>query len=265
MQSRLLDIRERLGAAIRASDDWEDTYQADPALFAQLLKGERLLERHALVYLAGFAERAPALVKWQYMPLHASTDPSNMVDDSDQRQQIERDILLAAIFADIQSLTTLGMQAGEALYETQIGVDRITELVLDSARNWSGKLITSITETNLKLIRQSIETSIALGENTDAAVARLQNIISNPVRAEMIARTETVNSYQLGLRGFAQETGAISKTWLAKQAGACRICRPLNGVTVAIDEAFISPIGPVLRPTAHPNCRCDMRYNYPKR
>jgi very-short-patch-repair endonuclease len=38
----------------------------------------------------------------------------------------------------------------------------------------------------------------------------------------------------------------------------CPICEPLDGVTVPIDEPFITSIGPVHAPPVHPRCRCAM-------
>ncbi|MDQ0923329.1 hypothetical protein QF038_001837 [Pseudarthrobacter sp. W1I19] len=263
MNSELLDAREELGRVIRASEEWENTYRKNPAIFERLLRAERRLERHTLVYLRGLAERAPALVRWQYVPLHiASEDP--LVDDSDRVREIEATIFIALVLQDIGDLYAVGMDAAFEIYETPVSIDRLTELRLDAARDHVGRLIKDITDTNLRLIRKSIETSIAMGESVSDSVNRVQRIIRNHVRAEMIARTETVNAYQSGLMVFGYETGAESKTWLAKQAGACRICAPLHGVTVPLDQAFQTLIGPKLRPTAHPRCRCDMRLNYPK-
>ncbi|SDP33388.1 Phage Mu protein F like protein [Arthrobacter sp. ok909] len=263
MNSELLDAREELGRRIRASEEWENTYRKNPAIFDRLLRSERRLERHTLVYLRGLAERAPALVRWQYMPLHtASDDP--LVDDSDRTRQIEAAIFIALVLQDIADLYAVGMDGGFEIYQTPVSVDRLTELRLDAARDHVGTLIKDVTVTNLKLIRKSIETSIAMGESVSDSINRVQQIIRNPVRAEMIARTEAVNAYQSGLVIFGYESGAESKTWLAKQAGACRICAPLDGVTVPLDQAFQTLIGAVLRPTAHPRCRCDMRLNYPK-
>ncbi|GAP53495.1 head morphogenesis protein [Arthrobacter sp. Hiyo6] len=263
MNSELLDAREELGRAIRASEDWEETYRRHPAIFDRLLRAERRLERHTLVYLRGLADRVPALIRWQYMPVQKATD-DNTVNDSDQVWALEAEIFIALMLTDFQDIIGTGLDSGIEIYETPIGVDRLTELRMDAARDHIGTLIKEISKTNLTLIRKSIETSIAMGESVSDTINRVQLVIRNPVRAEMIARTELVNAYQIGLKLFAYETGAISKTWQAKQAGACRICAPLNGVTVKIDEAFVSGIGPILQPTAHPRCRCDLIYNYPK-
>ncbi|MFD4554421.1 phage minor head protein [Streptomyces sp. NPDC058469] len=261
MHSELLDARERLGVVIRASDDWEDDYRADPAAFKQLVKAERALERSVLTYLGGLADRVPALVQWHQLSIRAAADPQ-VIDPNDPRLQEEKTEFFRQMYDGIESLVLLGGLSGEYLYGVQLGLNPANTLILDAARSHTGTLIKEITATNLRLIRQSIGTSIELGEDGSATIDRVQKVIANPVRSEMIARTETVNAYQIGLEQFAHLTNAVSKTWQAKQAGACRVCAPLNDVTVAIDESFATLLGPRIRPTAHPRCRCGLRYNY---
>lgn len=260
MNPELLDARERLGFVIRASEDWEDVYRHDEAAFKRLVAAERFLERQALVYLSGLAERAIALVQWYNVPLHASA--TDYIDPNDPRIQEEKIAFFREMYDGVASAVLLGALSGETAYGIEMGISTSTDFVLTAAKNHTGMLIKDITDTNLKLIRNSITVSIASGEDSTAAIARIQNIIKNPVRAEMIARTETVNAYQVGLEQFAFQTQAVSKTWQAVQSGACRICAPLNDVTVAIDESFVTLIGPKIRPTAHPRCRCGLRYNY---
>lgn len=83
------------------------------------------------------------------------------------------------------------------------------------------------------------------------------------VRAKMIARTEIIGSLALGQQaawGQAQKAGMIGsnaqKRWITTGFGACPICTQLSGMTVPISGSFQSIVGPLDRPTAHPNCRC---------
>jgi len=83
------------------------------------------------------------------------------------------------------------------------------------------------------------------------------------VRAKMIARTEIIGSLALGQQvawGQAQKAGMIGsdakKRWITTGFGACPICTQLSGEEVPISGSFQSIVGPLDRPTAHPNCRC---------
>ena len=73
-----------------------------------------------------------------------------------------------------------------------------------------------------------------------------------------------MNSYQTGLAKYARMTGAVSKSW-ESLLGACPICKPMDGVTIPIDELFVFPNGAeVDRPSVHPRDRCGVIYNYPE-
>ena len=82
-------------------------------------------------------------------------------------------------------------------------------------------------------------------------------------RGRTIARTEIMSSLNAGAEESwvqAQGTGALPKEamkeWIITPVEACQICRPLDGQQVPISAAFQSIVGPIIRPTAHPRCRC---------
>ena len=90
-------------------------------------------------------------------------------------------------------------------------------------------------------------------------------------RAMTIARTEVIDSLSAGAEaawGQAQKKNLLGtnakKRWITVQIGACAICADLNGQERELGGAFESlliPKGlaqPILRPTAHPNCRCGL-------
>ena len=84
-------------------------------------------------------------------------------------------------------------------------------------------------------------------------------------RAITIARTEVIDSLSGGVEQAwvqAQQKGLLGsnakKEWVTTPFGACAICRALNGQSVKITGMFSSEIGPLARPTAHPNCRCGI-------
>ncbi len=92
-------------------------------------------------------------------------------------------------------------------------------------------------------------------------------------QARTIARTELMRASNLGtLEGHRQALAAgtypngIVREWVTapetKRSGAadnrtCAVCRPMNGRRVeGVDTPFVTSLGPVLSPPAHPACRC---------
>lgn len=259
-RAELLELRLAASRAIRASEKWESAYTKDRKTFERLVAEEAALDQSLAEYFYGLAtQRLAGLINWAELQhkVHADVVPPA----SDDVWKAEVQILFGVTEGHIAELITIGGQAGEVLYKSPIGISRISELVLDAAQTKTSELVSGVTETTRDLVRSAINRGLAAGEPTSQITERVYEVVNNPVRADMIARTESVNSYQLGLRTFAKETGAKSKTWEAL-LNACRICSPLNGVTVKIDRPFMSPIGPVMQPAAHPRCRCGVIYNY---
>jgi hypothetical protein len=90
-------------------------------------------------------------------------------------------------------------------------------------------------------------------------------------RAEAIARTETISAASAGqhlLWQQAQAQGLVDaqiRRWWILTPGACpKYCVPipdLNPDGVGVNEPFQTPIGPVLYPTVHTNCRCAVAHS----
>ena len=164
-----------------------------------------------------------------------------------------------AVIDAITQLTVTGAQFGVLEYGIPYEATPLTEWVLTVAGEHTAGLVSGVTDTNRKLIQQAIKKGIKEEEEDVAAMTeRIGRYIASPVRAEMIAQTESVNAYQTGLKNFAKETGAVSKTWEAL-AGACKVCSPIDGQIVGIDELFGNGSD---RPSAHPRCRCGVIYVY---
>lgn len=257
-RAELLDAHESLSQAIHAAEDWLDSYKANPETFRELVRLESALERAVAEYLHDLSLRAVEFVDWSV--LKAAGAPNA----DDEVWEEERKLLTAAVLQLITELTATGLLAGESLHGIPIEFDNLYDAIMQSARKQTAQLVKGATATSRKLIRESIAQSIALGENAYESTARLLNIVDNPIRAEMIAQTEPVNAYQKGYNLYAKQTGAISKEWDGL-VGACKICSPLIGTTVGIDEMFVLPNGTELEhPAGHPRCRCSIIYNYPE-
>lgn len=256
-RTELISAREHLHVSIRASEDWQPSYKKDAKTFKALLAGEAALESAAAEYLYGLSTRSLAYVDWSRL-VEVKADAGPVLNNSDPAWKREETLLAAAILDIMAGLVATGAIAGEAIYDIPVGFTTLDEAILLAARTQVATLVSGVTDTSRNLIRESIRQSIAVGENGEAAQARLMQIINNPVRAELIAHTESVNAYQTGLKNFAAVTGAKTKTWDGL-VGACKLCSPLIGKTIPIDDLFD---GGYDHPARHPRCRCGLIYNY---
>lgn len=254
----LLEARAELTQGIRASEEWTPSYKRHPDTFKALLRYEAELDNNMSEYLAGLAERAPQYVDWTLVPEPIKAASSPLANKDDAVWAGEAIDMTKAVIDALTMLTVTGAQFGELEYGITLGVDSLTDWILTAAREHTAGLVTQVTDTNRKLIQEAIKKGIALGEDRDAMVARIRKVINNPVRAEMIAQTESVNAYQSGLMNFGIETGAKRKVYEAL-AGACQICAPLDGETVDIDQAFSNGVD---HPPSHPRCRCSSYLEY---
>lgn len=257
----LLNAHIELTAAIRASEPWEKSYTDSPATFKRLVRQEAVLQARANEYLLGLRDRAAQLVNWSEVKLNPIQAAATLPDDH-QVWNIELATLTVLIEESILELTTIGAQAGEDIYSRTLGFNNLSEAVIKVADKHTAHLVSQVTKTTKSYIQRSIKQSIAAGEGREAAIERIQKKIASPVRAEMIAQTESVNAYQSGLDVFGEESGVTSWTWDAL-IGACKLCSPLDGVTHKVGVPFVLPNGTeVLRPAAHTRCRCGRIANY---
>lgn len=91
-------------------------------------------------------------------------------------------------------------------------------------------------------------------------------------RGETIARTESIRAVNLGAHqgmrqaidgGHLPETGLTRRWVVAKDERTCPVCREiarLNKRGVPFETPFRAPTGSLMRPPAHPNCRCVVTY-----
>lgn len=256
-----LDLEsERLYAVIRASEPWHKNYEKDADSLAKLIKAESKMDTAMRKYLRGLAnERMDKIILWStYHYQSMMAFDVTVTIDYDQLGE-EVGLLITTLHDPILAAITSGAQAGEAIYSTPLGMTETTSAVMKAAEKKIAKLVTGINTTTRDKIRQSISTSLTLGEDQATASARLIKVINDPYRAGMIARTEAVNSYSTGLHTFGGASGAVGKQWQSVP-GACAICEPLDNKTAPIDGSYPGDGGD--GPAAHPNCRCGERLIY---
>lgn len=266
-RQELLRAREQLRAAISGGEEWQESYKASPNTFKQLLALEASLETAIGEYLHELSMRPADSVDWKQYRTSIKADAGPVANNDDPMWKQEQIFLTAAVIDIITDLVATGAVAGETLYGIPTGYSTLEfasldDAIMQAARKHTAQMVSTVTETTRKLIRESVAKSIALGETSDFATVRLMDVIDNPIRAQIIAQTEPVNAYQTGLKHYALQTGAKEKTWDGLK-GACQICSPLIGKTLPIDDLFKLANGREIdRPAGHPRCRCSLIYIY---
>jgi hypothetical protein len=272
----LLDEYEIHSRVVKAAEDWSKEYNKAPDEHDALIKAEARLERRFKQYFRDCAAKAESFVDWRYYnAVKAAYDVQVLVLDDAIRQT--DNTVFELIFDTVAAATAAGAQAGETIYKIQLGLDSYSAVVQKAAREQVAKLvgkkllddgqvvdnIDSAYTISAKMrddIRQSIHTSVTLGEDQDAAVKRLRKTINSAKRAETIARTEAVNAYGRGLTTFGTQSGAIGKEW--QTVGAIDVCATYQGLGAVPFDYEYDRVFHITEPTAHPNCRCGLRLIY---
>lgn len=263
MNTQLIDKLEKeaehLYVIIASAEPWSKQYEKDPASHAALITHEARLERAMRQYFKGLTDRVGNYVNWTVYQQKTLKAFDVNVTVNDDAYSDEQGILLKVVTDLTAEGIAIGAGAGESIYSTPLSLGVYSDVVQQTALKYSSQLVKEISDSTLKYIQKSLETSIKLGETTDEARARIDKMLGDPKRAGTIARTESVNSYQTGMQIFGVQSGAIGKEYQAIH-GACQICSPLDGRIVPIKDDFSAEVGQ--NPPGHPNCRCGMRLVY---
>lgn len=268
-RAALLESRRIVLAAAKAGEPWHDSYKRNKALFRRLVEAEALLESSAAEYLYNLSRRAPAYVDWSVYAGELAKQPQLQAGIkaaaepvSDTPWDGEAIDFQRAIIDAITIISTIGAEAAYERYGVPLAVADLGDLVSDAARNHVATLVSGVTDTSRDQIRRALRDSLARGETTDLAMERIMKTINNPVRAEMIAQTESVNAYTMGTLAYAEESGAKYKLW-ESLADACKVCAPMDGKKVKLGEKFkLSNGTEVDGPASHPRCRCGVYVEY---
>lgn len=254
------DAVERLQRLVLASEDWAKGYKKNKDAFAKLIKLETKIERLLRAYFRDLAkERLGKYINWSnYAKENVKAYRVDVTVDVEEIDDVEYDQLLNVIHDPLILSIALGAETAQAQYNIDVGLNQYSSEVLQAAESYTAKLVKGINDTTREKIKQSISTSLHLGEDTQAASERLSKIVNDPRRAALIARTETVRSYTTGITTFGKKSGATQKVW-ELSSNPCEICQsnydntPNSDGVIDIDEEFNDG-----DPPAHPNCRCGI-------
>jgi SPP1 gp7 family putative phage head morphogenesis protein len=111
----------------------------------------------------------------------------------------------------------------------------------------NGVVARGISDTTLERMGDLIAKGIQEGSSYKQISKSLQEVISSPVRADIIAITETTRAFNTSSIDFYQEAQLPGWEWVA-YAGACPKCQAQAG-----PKQFKDP-----HPPGHPSCRCSV-------
>ncbi len=131
----------------------------------------------------------------------------------------------------------------------------VTKQIDDFARAWilerSLKLAKLINSTTLDAIRKALAEGFSAGESIQQLTKRIEEYFedNSKVRAEMVARTETISASNEGAL-HRYELEGIDKSEFYPSPGACDVCLEIaqDPIYVTKDASGVIPV--------HPFCRC---------
>lgn len=126
--------------------------------------------------------------------------------------------------------------------------NQITALGWKEALNDAGITLKGITDTTVNKLAYRIADGVNAGDPSDVIGGMLDDVLGDPLRAELISHTETARM----LTNAAMDQYALFgvKQWdLVTSAGACPTCQSL-------EDQNPHDVGDGKQPPVHPRCRC---------
>jgi hypothetical protein len=147
---------------------------------------------------------------------------------------------------------------------TGLSFDETNVEAVKWAMKRSGDLISDVSKTTRDRIREAIVNGFSLKMDVDEVAREIDDIIDDPVRAELIARTETMSAANAGQREAwdqAVDKGFLSgdekQVWIVTPDDTlCPICESMDGQKETLGDPFDVDGQEIDGPPAHPNCRC---------
>lgn len=278
---------EKLTLAILAAEDWAPAYSRAPKQHELLIRQTARLQRQVMVYLRDMSKESHKFINWfAYSNAVYEQQRHFLADDSIQAYNInvvinhdavsaQDQAFIKIVFDTVAATIANGADSMQAEHGVHVGLSStssiIQQLTTKQLANLVGMKVNkdgtivpnpkpeyNIDETTRSRIAQSIKTSIQLGEDHTAAVKRLQSVIADPSRADMIAHTETVRAYAEGRKTYAYQSGAKFKVWSDNNATDVCADNTAQG-PIPIDEDFV---GGAESEPQHPFCKCQTTYLY---
>lgn len=155
--------------------------------------------------------------------------------------------------------TVTRFRAAKAPEKPSIQFNKVNKRAAAWARKHAAELVTDISETSRKRIKQAIAKLIE-GEDYSKVLALIDKAVGDDDRAMLIAHHETMAAVSAGQREAWREAQEeellpdnIKRVWIITPINACPDCEALDGAVADINGLY--PDGSV-GPPRHPRCRC---------
>lgn len=188
-------------------------------------------------------------------PTKAESPGGDVLGRLDGDEWLDAEGLLEEVVGAQEDAAKRGVRAAGVVLDMALAWDLVQEEVLQWAREYSGALITKVTDDVREKVREIVVDGLVNGDPWNEVQKRIMEKGFPEYRAEMIARTEVIRAFTQGaVAGYKASGVVVGLRWLDGQPGACRLCSALDGKVVKIGEGFYA--GGDGLPPRHPNCRC---------
>lgn len=172
----------------------------------------------------------------------------------------QAELLYDLLFPVMVRMGKKAARNGYAMLQAQVGIDwaLVNEAVIAWAKRYTAEVVAQITQTSMSAFTGAFGPWAQSGQPLSALIDALAPYYG-PVRAEMVAVTETTRAFATGNVLAWQQSGVVDGIrWMTGQdKDVCEeICVPLDGEVGTFDGG-IGPDG--LFPPAHVNCRCYLQ------
>mgnify|MGYP006288666205 CR=1 FL=1 len=170
---------------------------------------------------------------------------------------------LRQIIPYLADMSEIGVQAGAEAFTRAVKIELDWMVANAAAARWAREygyeLITGLSNTTRTRIAAEMGKWVEAKEGLPDLRKRIDALINDRARAELIASTEATRVYAEGNRASWRQAEAelrvgFVQVWnTAADEDVCPICRPLNNTRASLDGTFA---GGITAPPAHPRCRC---------
>ncbi len=233
-------------------------YKRNRKLFKKLIRETIKFKRDVRKFFLEQLARIDYATRYPYLRADETSDIEQAYLSGVQWDQ-ENQTLTAVIEINLASLFQIGAQATELELQTNLNIGPTHTEEAKFLREYSIKLAGEINSTTKKRVVQQIQTSIEVGETKQQLTERIDKVLNNVKRAEMIAQTESIRAYAEGRLAVGKRLHIPYKQWQAFQASTCAICASVHGTIVRMEEPFRNGL---TVPPGHPRCRCSIKLLY---
>jgi hypothetical protein len=258
---QLIGLDRALGTFVfkqpASGENYHSTYRRDKQSFDLLAKTTVSLQRAITTYFSDLAGNIKKLVDVQKI---IAADTLAGYFNADEWDDAEEE-LVQILHKGLMPIYEVGAKA--TAKELGVGTNITSHGVpsQEFLRKYSLQLAGDLTKETKSRVKETIKTSLALGEDRNTLTEKLSDILDDDYRAQMIAQTESIRAYSQGRLAVGEELGYKQKRWEWPGDSDCKVCPDLaDQGAIDIDDTWELDNGEEIdAPPGHPNCRCSIR------